>query len=538
MPALPPPSTGAKPTGDVPSRAMALAIGLGFLYGYDTGYISGVKAMPFFIETYGTLQDDGTRALSTGTDSLVTSILSAGTFLGALSAGSILNLVGRRVGLAIALFLFAIGVALQTAAHAVPMFAVGRVFAGLGVGGVSVAVPIYQSEISPAAWRGAIISCYHLVKQIAAGLLIAAVVVNSVKDINSAACWQIPIGLQFVWFGILLVGCFILPESPRWLAVKGKSEKSRRALGRLFRLPADSERVMEEYNHIAANIEHERSVGTVSYADLLWRSSESRLPLRVWTGCAIQALQQLSGFYYGTQFFRDAGIKSPFLIQIATNIVFTFITPFGILAVDCVGRRGLMIYGAGAQSVAQLVVAITGTIVGTGNPSAQKVIVAFTCIYLAHFGAIWGSYSWVICAEIIPNAARSKGTSLTTATNWLFNFGIGYATPYLVDSGPGKAGLGAKVFFIWAACCVISTPFAYFFIPETKGLTLEQVDLLYRNSSIIKSNSYRRHLLAEGINEDSPNAFTSAYSKDKPTGDIRHYETATGRAVDAEKDSV
>ncbi|GAA5890416.1 hypothetical protein JCM6882_002913 [Rhodosporidiobolus microsporus] len=146
--------------GAVPSKGMAIFVGLfasfgGFLFGYDTGYIAGVKGMDYFKFHYGDLQPDGTYEISTATDSLITSILSAGTFVGALAAGPILGFFGRRVGLGIYLLLFAAGVAMQTAAYDVPLFPVGRAFAGLGVGGVSVGVPICQCEVCRPSSRAA-----------------------------------------------------------------------------------------------------------------------------------------------------------------------------------------------------------------------------------------------------------------------------------------------------------------------------------------------------------------------------------------------
>ncbi|GAA6035474.1 hypothetical protein JCM8097_000272 [Rhodosporidiobolus ruineniae] len=521
--------------GQVPSKGMAIAVGLfaafgGFLFGYDTGYISGVKGMDIFKEHYGDLQPDGSYEISTSTDSLITSILSAGTFIGALSAGPILGWCGRRIGLGIYLLIFAAGVAMQTAAYDKPLFSVGRVFAGLGVGGVSVGVPVYKSEVSPRAWRGAIISFYQFF--VTVGLLVAAIIVNATRNRDNASAWQIPIGVQFIWFAILLAGLFVLPESPRWLAVKGNDDKARRALARLFRLPVESDAVSAEYAEIAASIHTERSLGTVSYADLLWRSSESRLPLRVWTGIILQALQQLSGinfiFYYGTTFFQRSGISSPFLITIATNVVNVGMTIPGILAVDRLGRRKLMIIGACGMAVSQLVVAATGTAIGSSNPAGQKVLVAFVCIFIAFFAAIWGPYAWVITAEVLPNSSRAKGVSLTTGSQWLWNFGIGYATPYLVDSGPGKAGLGAKVFFIWGGCCFVAIAFAYFFIPETKGLSLEQIDLMYRNSSIIGSNQFRKRILQENLHDETTDAYYSA-ARDKSHGTTGHHEHAGKR---------
>ena len=113
------------------------------------------------------------------------------------------------------------------------------------------------------------------------------------------------------------------------------------------------------------------------------------------------------------------------------------------------------------------------------------------------FASTWGPIAWVVTGEIFPLAVRAKAMSMATASNWLWNFGIGYATPYLVNSGAGNANLGVKVFFIWGATCFFSAVFAYFCVPETKGLTLEQIDMLYQHTTPIRSVEYRREHAAE-----------------------------------------
>jgi SP family sugar:H+ symporter-like MFS transporter len=123
----------------------------------------------------------------------------------------------------------------------------------------------------------------------------------------------------------------------------------------------------------------------------------------------------------------------------------------------------------------------------------------------AFFASTWGPIAWVVIGEIFPLNIRGKGVALSAASNWLLNWAIGYATPFLVRTGPGNAGLESKVFFIWGSTCLGCFIFAYFFIPETKGLTLEQVDILYQHTTPIKSNAYRKQILAKNIHsvEDS-----------------------------------
>lgn len=283
--------------------------------------------------------------------------------------------------------LFALGVALQTGDKTVAGFAVGRVFAGIGVGGVSCLVPIYQAECAPRKIRGFIVSAFQFF--ITLGLLIAAIVVNATKDFNNPSAYQIPIGIQFIWGAIIVVGTFILPESPRWLFLKGKTDRGMDSLARLIGAPRDSVAVQREYESIVANLEHERNLTTGSgWSDCL-KQGESKTVQRIATGMALQGLQQLTGinfiFYYGTAFFRNSGITNPFIITIATNVVNTGATPIGMWAADKVGRRPLMLIGAAGMAACQLIVAITGTVISVDNEAGQKVLIAFVCIYIAFF---------------------------------------------------------------------------------------------------------------------------------------------------------
>ncbi|BGP63347.1 hypothetical protein NBRC10512_007497 [Rhodotorula toruloides] len=522
------------PTGQIRPLAVAMASFAafgGFLYGYDTGYIAGVKEMNTWLRIFGDGPPDanGIPTLSSGRDSLVTSILSAGTFFGALGAYPVGDTLGRRFGICAYLILFCIGVACQTGAKNIATFVVGRVFAGLGVGGTSCLVPMYQAECAPKSIRGAIVSGYQWM--ITIGLLIAAVVVNGTKNRSTAAAYQIPIGLQFIWAFILATGLLVLPESPRWLLLKDKEEKARKALARILSRDPDSQEVNEELAEIAANLHHERSIGQTSWL-ACFSNGEGKNGQRAWTGIGLQALQQLSGinfiFYYGTTFFRRSGINNPFIITIATNVVNVGATIPGILAVDRVGRRSLLLYGAAAMCVCHFIVAGTGVGVSADNKAGQKVLIAFVCIFIAHFAATWGPFAWVVTSEIYPLSIRGKCMAMSTASNWLWNFGIGYATPYLVDDKPGSAGLGSNVFWIWGGACVLCFIFTFFFIYETKGLALEQVDILYRNSNALHSNKFRKQILDENLHDEDKEAYYAGAQKN-PVEKGEHKEDAVMR---------
>ncbi|KAJ3538805.1 hypothetical protein NMY22_g5014 [Coprinellus aureogranulatus] len=474
----------------------------GILFGYDTGVISGIKEMTPFILEFGEQVPVSDAAplgyiISSSTESLIVSILSAGTFVGALLGAPCADIVGRKWGVVVACLVFSIGIAMQTAATAIPLFVVGRVFAGLGVGLVSVLIPMYQSECSPKWIRGAVVSTYQWA--ITIGILLAAVVNNATKDKSGPPSYRIPIAIQFVWAGVLAAGMVLLPESPRFLIKRGRDEAAAASLSRLVRLPADHPEVQTEIAEIKESYQHEVAMGESSYADC-FRWNENKIALRTLTGIFIQAWQQLTGinfiFYFGTTFFQRSGISNPFLITIATSIVNVFMTLPGMWGVEKFGRRTLLLVGAAGMTVCEFIIAIVGVTVSVENIAAQKVLIAFVCIYIAFFASTWGPVAWVITGEIFPLQVRAKAMSLSVASNWLWNFAIAYATPYLVNDEPGSAGLEVKVFFIWGSTCACCLVFTYFCVPETKGLSLEQIDHMYQNTIPSKSLAYRRRLLA------------------------------------------
>jgi MFS transporter, SP family, sugar:H+ symporter len=456
-------------------------------------------------------------------------------YLGALLAAPFSDILGRKYGLITSCLVFSIGVAQQTAATKLPLFIVGRVFAGLGVGLVSAIVPMYQSECSPKWIRGAVVSLYQFA--ITIGILLSNIFNNATKNRPNHSSYRIPVAIQFIWAAILAGGMLFLPEvralssfvnelylsnvfqSPRWLIKKGRDSEAAHALSRLTSLPADHHDVVSELEEIRVNLRHEEELGDGSYLDC-FRSTDNRIRFRTLTGIFLQAWQQLTGinfiFYFGTTFFQNAGIKNPYLISIATSTVNVGMTVPGIWGVERFGRRRLLLVGAVGMTICEYIIAIIGSTTSKSNQSAQSAEVALVCFYIAFFASTWGPIAWVITGEIFPLNVRAKAMSLSTASNWLWNFAIAYASahfssihvfgkfsshlvaPYMVDSGPGNANLGSKVFYIWGTTCCCCIIFAYFCIPETKGLSLEQIDLLYQNVIPVHSVAYRKQLLVEG----------------------------------------
>ncbi|PPQ74287.1 hypothetical protein CVT26_003885 [Gymnopilus dilepis] len=474
----------------------------GILFGYDTGIISGIKEMNAWLMQFGhPTNDPNVYAITSSQESLVVSILSAGTFFGALFGAPVADVLGRKYGIIFSTLVFCIGIAMQTAATEMPLFVVGRVFAGLGVGLISTLIPMYQSECAPKWIRGAVVASYQWA--ITIGILVASIVNNAFQNRPDSTAYRIPIALQFAWAVVLGAGMLFLPESPRWLIKRGRDADAALALARLTGTSSTSAEVGIEIDEIRLSLEEEKAIGESSYMDC-FKFNESKMALRTLTGISIQAWQQLTGinfiFYYGTTFFRNSGITNAFVISIVTSTVNMVMTIPGMWGVDRFGRRRLLIVGAIGMCICEYIVAVIGATISVDNIAGQRVLIAFVCFYIAFFASTWGPVTWVVCGEIFPLQVRAKAMSMSAASNWLWNFGIGYAIPYLVNTEPGSAGLESRVFFIWGSTCFCCILFTFFCVPETKNLSLEQIDLMYKHTTPIKSMEYRRRLMRDGTN--------------------------------------
>ncbi|ESZ95546.1 monosaccharide transporter [Sclerotinia borealis F-4128] len=477
----------------------------GIFFGYDSGYISGVMGMDYFIHLYTGKAIPGSGAspaelaafvLPASDKSLITSILSAGTFFGAVIAGDLADWFGRRTTVILGCLVFIVGVILQTASTGLGLLVAGRLIAGFGVGFVSATIVLYMSEICPKKVRGALVSGYQFC--ITIGLLLASCVDYGTQNRLDTGSYRIPIALQILWAVILAGGLFFLPESPRYFVKKGNLDRAAINLARLRGQPQGSDFIQQELTEIIANHEYEISVIPDTGYFGTWmncftgglRNPGSNLR-RTILGTSLQMMQQWTGvnfiFYFGTTFFQALGtISNPFLIGLITTLVNVCSTPLSFYTVEKYGRRTILIWGALGMLICEFIVAIIGVTAGRSsqhNESATSAMIAFICIYIFFFATTWGPGAWVLVGEIFPLPIRSRGVGLSTASNWLWNCIIAVITPYLVGTEKGQANLGSKVFFMWGALCTCCFVYAYFLIPETKGLSLEQVDRMLEETT-------------------------------------------------------
>jgi sugar porter (SP) family MFS transporter len=489
----------------------------GIFFGYDSGYINGVNGSNYFIHL---VEGDNKTALSESHTSLIVSILSCGTFFGALIAGDLADWIGRKWTVILGCVIYMIGVVIQMITGAggdtLGVIVAGRLIAGLGVGFESAIVILYMSEICPRKVRGALVAGYQFC--ITIGLLLASCIVYGTEKRTDASSYRIPIGLQFPWAVILGGGLLFLPDSPRFFVKKGRIEAARNALARVRGQPEDSIFVQSELAEIIANEEYERALipDTTwfgSWANCfrggLW-SAKSNLR-RTILGTSLQMMQQWTGvnfiFYYSTPFLKSTGaISNAFLISLIFNLVNVCSTPLSFWTVERFGRRTILIVGAFGMLVCQFLVAIVGVTVGfnkthpdpndstaslANNVPAVNAQIAFIAIFIFFFASTWGPGAWIVIGEIFPLPIRSRGVGLSTASNWLWNTIIAVITPYMV--GTNRGNLKSSVFFIWGGLCTCAFIYSYFLIPETKGLSLEQVDKMMEETTPRTSGKWKPH---------------------------------------------
>ncbi|KAI9255523.1 general substrate transporter [Sporodiniella umbellata] len=462
----------------------AFAALAGIMFGFDIGSNSGVIGTKQYRE-YFNYPDS---LLQGG----INGALSAGCFVGALVAGYPSDRYSRKYTLIGASIVFILGSILQAASNGVPMLCVGRVLNGLSVGVTSMVVPLYQSEIAPKNIRGRIVSVQQW--SITWGIFLSFWIQYGCQYINSTAAFRIPWAVQGVPAVILVCGMGFLPFSPRWLADKGRMEEALKVLADIHGQGDPSHpNVLLEMEEIRATIHFDNEVASHRYADLL----KPGMSYRVFLGVCLQIWQQLTGMniimFYAVLLFEQAGIgnsqEATMLSSGISYVVNVVMTVPAILFVDRWGRRPTLIVGALVMSIFLWAV---GAILAVNpwylDPKDDKWYVRIdskthangvvACIYLfvATFATSWGPLGWVYPAEIYPLRVRAMAVSLSTASNWLFNWILNFVVPLLMQR------IHYGLYLLFAAFNFLMCLHVYWAYPETKGYTLEEMDIVFQHN--------------------------------------------------------
>jgi len=481
--------------------AVFIAFG-GFLFGYDIGVISGCLIMPDFVRRFGEIGSDGQPFLSSSRQSIITSLLSAGTFVGALGQAFTSDRFGRRGSILIWSGIFTVGVAVQTGTNeSIVQITIGRFIAGLGVGALSAIVPLYNGETAPKALRGTLLVLYQL--QIIMGIMLSYILDLATHSIPNSASWRIPVGMQLLWGLILLSGIFFLPESPRHLLGTGRKDEARRVIAALNGVPEDDALVEESVEELEFAITAENEGGKATWAECF--STRNNLWKRTGNGMMLQFIQQLNGqnfyYYYGDTFFKSAGTQlSPYVIQVILGAVSVVGTVPALYLIESMGRRQSLLYGSLLEAACSLIAGLVGhfTLAPTGtakelltprNKSGGDTLIAFAVLHVFSFSIFWGPTPWVYLGESFPLRVRPKSIALGSATNWIWNFLLSFFAPRIA------ARIGPLILLIFFGMLVFGFGYVYLFIPETRGLSLEEVDEMYRSGiKPWRSSEFKPHL--------------------------------------------
>jgi sugar porter (SP) family MFS transporter len=435
------------------SRYVYVVAGLsalgGLLFGYDTGVISG--ALLYIREDF--------QVTSFLQGAIVSSLL-VGAMIGALACGPLSDWLGRRIVILVAAIVFGVGALVAALAPNVATLVGGRVILGLAVGMASVVVPLYIAEMAPPDVRGALVTLNQLM--ITIGILVA-------YGVNAATApfeaWRWALGLAFVPAVALGVGMIFLPESPRWLMTQGAVDRARTVLGTLR---AEDEQVEREMREIQEAESHEEGGWRELLAPWVW-------PL-VLVGLLFNFFGQASGintiiYFAPTILERTAfAAAASILATVGIGVVNVLMTLVGMALVDRVGRRPLLLSGIVGMALALVAL---GFVFFSASLSGAQAWVALACliVYIASFAVSIGVLIFLIPPEIFPLRVRGKAMGLALLINWGSNFVISLTFLPLLES------IGeAATFWLYGGLNVIYLLFAFFFIPETKNRTLEEIE--------------------------------------------------------------
>ncbi|KAF2878422.1 hypothetical protein BDV95DRAFT_601073 [Massariosphaeria phaeospora] len=439
-----------------------------FLFGYDQGVMSGIITGPQFKDYFNqpTSAELGTMV----------AILEVGAFISSLLVGRIGDMLGRRRTILYGSLIFVVGGALQSFANGMPLMMLGRIIAGLGVGTLSTIVPVYQSEISPAHNRGKL-ACIEFTGNIT-GYAASVWVDYFCTYIDNDWSWRLPLLMQCVMGSLLAGGSLLICESPRWLLDNDHDEEGIVVIANLYgKGDIHNPKAREEYREIKMNVLLQRQEGERSYSDMFKRYRK-----RVFIAMSAQALAQLNGInvisYYAPLVFEEAGwYGRKAILMTGINAITYFLStipPWYV--VDTLGRRVILLSGAVAMMISLSGISYFIYLQAEWTPN---LVVIFVMIYNAAFGASWGPIPWLYPPEILPLSIRAKGASLSTATNWAFNWLVGEMTPILQDT------IHWRLYLIHAFFCAVSFVIVWFIYPETANVRLEDMNSLFGDATSV-----------------------------------------------------
>lgn len=434
-----------------------------FLFGYDQGYFSSIIVNPYFKEEF-----NNPNSTQIGT---VVAILEIGALITSLSLTLVADKLGRRKTTRLGSLLFSIGGLIQTISTDLLVLGIGRFVSGMGVGFLSGTAPTYMIEISSPDLRG-FLGCVQFTGNIL-GYCSSIWLDYFCSFIEDNRSFRIPLASQIFFGMVLFFGSFILVESPRWLLEHDHDEEGLIVIADLFTNgEVHHEDAINEFKNIKENILIGRLEGKLSP----WQTIV-KYPRRIFIACSAQMFAQFNGInvisYYAPLVFEHAGWVGRDALKMTgyNSIVYLLSTLIPWKLSETWGRKPLLIFGGLTMGISLILISVNAYL------KNSLLVVIFVSVYNSMFGISWGPIGWLIGPEVLPNKARSSGSSLATATNWICNFIVGQMAPILLEK------ISWRLYLLHSISCFTSMFVVWIIYPETKGLSLEEMESIFDDSS-------------------------------------------------------
>ncbi|KAJ5516460.1 Major facilitator superfamily domain general substrate transporter [Penicillium freii] len=462
------------------------------LFGYDQGVTGGLLDLPSFIKYFPDINPNdpeiagaefqplrSQRSLNQG---IAVASYNLGCFFGAVLTIFIGNPLGRRRTIFCGCVIMATGALLQCTAYSLPHFIVGRIVTGVGNGMNTSTVPTWQSESAKAHDRGKMVMIEGML--ITGGITLSYWINYGMSFIgDKEVAWRFPLAFQITFAVVIFCSILNLPESPRWLVMQGRTDEALEILECLNEKSRDDPYIKNELIAIEETVK-EMNKGTYRS---LFKMSEYREFHRVALAYVNQMFQQISGInlitYYAPSLYAEIGLGNghlPKLLAACNGTEYLMAAFIPIFIIEKVGRRPLMLFGAAGMSLSMAVLAGTNYRLTVLNDSRAGIGQAvFLFVFNTFFAIGWLGMTWLYPAEIVPLRIRAPTNALATSANWIFNFMVVMITPVAFEN------IGYKTYIIFAVINAFMFPCVYFFFPETRYRSLEEMDAIFKKSTNI-----------------------------------------------------